>query len=146
MESPSQLAASWAAENSDAAALLRAEGGAVERDRIAAVRAQSMPGHEALIDRLAADGNTSGPEAAVQVLAAERALRASQSAVRLAESPEPVAFAPAPDAPAVQAEKPELTPLEIAREARRIHGEEAAAGRQIAFTDAVAQAQSNLSA
>jgi signal peptide peptidase SppA len=146
MESPSQLAASWAAENSDAAALLRAEGGAVERDRIAAVRAQSMPGHEALIDQLAADGNTSGPEAAVQVLAAERALRANQSAVRLAESPEPVAFAPAPEAPAVQAEKPEPTPLEIAREARRIHGEEAAAGRQIAFTDAVAQAQSNLSA
>ena len=146
MESPSQLAASWAAENPDAAALLRAEGGAVERDRIAAVRAQSMPGHEALIDQLAADGNTSGPEAAVQVLAAERALRANQSAVRLAESPEPVAFAPAPEAPAVQAEKPEPTPLEIAREARRIHGEEAAAGRQIAFTDAVAQAQSNLSA
>lgn len=53
-----------------------AAGATAERDRIAAVRAQSLPGHEALIEGLAFDGKTTGPEAAQAVLAAERTLRA----------------------------------------------------------------------
>lgn len=43
-----------------------------ERQRIVDVRAQLMPGHEALIEEMAADGKTTGPEAAVRVLAAEK--------------------------------------------------------------------------
>ena len=43
-----------------------------ERDRIAGVRAQGLPGHEALIDKLAMDGKTSPGEAAMAVNAAQR--------------------------------------------------------------------------
>lgn len=43
-----------------------------ERARIQAVEDQTMPGHEALIGALKFDGKTTGPEAAVQVLSAER--------------------------------------------------------------------------
>lgn len=50
-------------------------GAAAERQRIIDVRAQLIPGHEALIEGLANDGKTTGPEAAVKVLAAEKAVR-----------------------------------------------------------------------
>lgn len=50
----------------------RQEGANAERERIQTVQAQSMPGHEALIEQLKFDGKTTGPEAAVQVLAAEK--------------------------------------------------------------------------
>lgn len=53
----------------------KVEGAVAERQRILAVEAQSVPGHEALIATLKADGKTTGPEAAVQVLAAEKAVR-----------------------------------------------------------------------
>lgn len=56
-----------------AAAGLRAEGALAERTRIQQIEAQLMPGHEVLINTLKYDGKTTGPEAAVQVLAAERA-------------------------------------------------------------------------
>jgi len=51
----------------------KALGATAERERIQGVEAQSMPGHEALIATLKFDGKTTGPEAAVQVLAAEKA-------------------------------------------------------------------------
>lgn len=53
----------------------RIEGAQSERERIQAVRAQSLPGHEALIEQLAFDGITTPEQAASQVLAAERNLR-----------------------------------------------------------------------
>ncbi len=43
-----------------------------ERERIQAVEDQCIPGHEALIKQLKFDGKTSGAEAALQVLAAEK--------------------------------------------------------------------------
>jgi len=49
-----------------------AAGAAAERDRIQAVRAALIPGHEALIERLAFDGKTTAGEAALAVVAAER--------------------------------------------------------------------------
>lgn len=52
-------------------------GADTERARIKAVEAQSMPGHEALIASLKFDGKTTGPEAAVQVLGAEKAKNAT---------------------------------------------------------------------
>lgn len=93
---PSQVAADWAAENPEAAAMLRAEGAAGERDRIAAVRAQSLPGHEALIEKLAADGVTTGPEAAVQVVAADRVRQQSLAQARLNDAIDPIHQAAAP--------------------------------------------------
>lgn len=71
----------------------RAEGAVAERDRIKAVQAQALAGHEQLIGELMFDGKTSGAEAAVAVLSAERKLR-GQAAIDLA------ADAPAPLKPA----------------------------------------------
>ena len=50
------------------------DGAAQERERIKAVLEQAMPGHDDLVNKLAFDGKTTGPEAAVQVLAAEKAV------------------------------------------------------------------------
>jgi signal peptide peptidase SppA len=50
----------------------RALGAAAERERIKAVEEQTLPGHEALIASLKFDGKTTGPEAAVKVLAAQK--------------------------------------------------------------------------
>jgi signal peptide peptidase SppA len=91
-----QTAAQWAAENPEAAAVLRAEGAAGERDRIAAVRAQSLSGHEALIERLAADGVTTGAEAAVQVVAAAQLRHENLAQARLNDAIDAVPQAAAP--------------------------------------------------
>lgn len=71
---------------------LRAQGAQAERDRVLAVQAQALPGHEALIARLAADGVTTGPEAAVAVLAAERALGANRAQALHDDAPSAVSF------------------------------------------------------
>lgn len=94
---PQEIAAKFVAENPEAAAIVRAEGSAAERSRIQAVREQSLPGHEKLVEALAFDGKTTGPEAAAAVLAAERAKLASQAAARAADAVPPVAQAPAAD-------------------------------------------------
>lgn len=62
-------------------------GASSERDRIKAVEEQLIPGHEALITDLKFDGKTTGPEAAVKVLAAEKSLRASKLASFVTEHP-----------------------------------------------------------
>lgn len=106
-------------EHPDLAAALAAEGHAAglaagalaERERIQAVEGQSIPGHEALIAALKFDGKTSGPEAAVQVLAAEKSLRTKARADLHSDAPAPVAFAAAPDEAAAAAAKDNL-PLE----------------------------------
>ena len=54
---------------------LTAAGREQERERIANVRAQSIPGHEALIARLELDGVSTGAEAAKAIVAAEREAR-----------------------------------------------------------------------
>ena len=102
---PMQVAAEWAAENSEAAAMLRAEGAAGERDRIAAVRAQSLPGHEALIEKLAADGITTGAEAAVQVVAADRMRQQNLAQARLNDALDPIPQAAAPTSEETQTPK-----------------------------------------
>lgn len=77
-------------------AALLAEGAAAERARIADVEAQALPGHEKLIAQLAADGTTTGPMAAVAVLAAERAVGAGRLSALAADAPAAVAHAAAP--------------------------------------------------
>jgi len=90
-----------AAEFPEAVAAFRAEGATAERERIQAVQAQSMPGHDALIASLMFDGKTSGAEAAVQVLNAERGARTAAAANLRSDAPKPVTFvAPSDDKPA----------------------------------------------
>lgn len=60
------------AGHADAIEAARKEGAAAETARVSAVFDQAMPGHEALVKTLALDGTTSGEQAAVKVLAAER--------------------------------------------------------------------------
>lgn len=80
-------------------------GASAELNRIKSVEAQSMRGHEALITSLKFDGKTTGPEAAVQVVNAERALQDKAASNLVSNSPDAVAFAAAPnDTAALEAE------------------------------------------
>lgn len=82
-------------------------GAAAERQRIQDVEAQALPGHEALIATLKFDGKTSGPEAAVQVLAAERQTADKNLAAIRDERQKPLPAAAAPeDAPAAEDSMP----------------------------------------
>ena len=50
-------------------------GAEAERERIQAVAGCAMPGHETLIDKLMYDGTTSGGDAALAIVAAEKQVR-----------------------------------------------------------------------
>ena len=74
-----------------------AQGASQERDRIKAVRATLVPGHEALVESLAFDGKTTAGEAALQVNAAVRAAHTSAAAAHAADAPKPAPGAHAPE-------------------------------------------------
>ncbi|WP_234197126.1 S49 family peptidase [Pseudacidovorax sp. NFM-22] len=62
-------------------------GAQAERERMAGVRAQVIPGHEALIEQLAADGKTTPAEAAMAVNAAHRTALAAAAAAHAKDAP-----------------------------------------------------------
>ena len=66
-------------EHTEQLATATSDGGNQERARIQAVLDQSLPGHDVLVQELAFDGKTSGPEAAVAVLQAQRTKHATQT-------------------------------------------------------------------
>lgn len=80
-------------EHPDLVQALIKQGAAQERARIADVRSQSIPGHEALIAQMELDGVSDGAAAAKAIVAAEKKLRAEASQ-KLAASGNP----PAPTA------------------------------------------------
>lgn len=84
-------------DNESALSAARAEGATAENERVQAVQAQLIPGHEALIQTLMFDGKTSGPEAAVQIVNAEKTARGNVMTSIKTEAPKPVAQ-PASDA------------------------------------------------
>jgi len=65
-----------------------AQGAQQERERIKSVQDQLISGHEKLIQELMFDGTTTGPEAAVKILAEERKLRKNVITTHWVESPE----------------------------------------------------------
>lgn len=69
------------------------EGIQAENARIQAVKSQLVPGHEQLIESLAYDMKTTGPEAAVKVIQAEKQLRGSTMAAIVADAPQIVPVA-----------------------------------------------------
>lgn len=77
----------------------KAEGATAERERIKAVEAQAIPGHEALIAEMKFDGKTTGPEAAVRILAAEKEKRGKVLTELKADAPKPVPHTDAPASP-----------------------------------------------
>ena len=74
----------------------RTVGATAERARILEVEAQELAGHEALIAQFKADGVTTGPMAAVAILAAERQAGASRAQALASDAPAPVAHVAAP--------------------------------------------------
>jgi signal peptide peptidase SppA len=74
-----------------------ATGAAAERERIQAVRALALPGHEALVEQLAFDGKTMPGEAAIAVTQAQRTALAAQARAHFADAP-PAAATSAVDA------------------------------------------------
>lgn len=75
----------------------RAAGAQAEAARVADVRSHAMKGHEALVEKLAADGKTTGPEAAMQILAAEKAAQAAAGKAFVEDdAPNPAKTAAAP--------------------------------------------------
>ena len=84
-----------AADAPDTLAQILAEGAANERARIQAVEAQAIPGHEALITALKFDGKSTGGDAAMAVLAAEKQARTAAAAANAADAPQPLPLAPA---------------------------------------------------
>lgn len=112
----------------------RAEGAKSERERIVAVLDQSMAGHEKLVKELAFDGKTTGPEAAVKVLQAER----SKGVQRLADlNADAAGAANVPVVDASDKTKVNLPPAEIASRARAYQDAEAKAGRKVSDAEAV---------
>jgi signal peptide peptidase SppA len=114
-----------------------------ERARIQAVRAQSMPGHEALIETLAFDGTTTGPEAAVQVLAAEKQKTGQQLALLAADAtpPAPSAAAPVTAKEEVIAAVTDESPATIkanAEKAQVYQAEQKTLGRTVSASEAYA--------
>lgn len=65
-------------------------GATAERERIQGVLAQSIPGHEKLVQALAFDGETTPEKAAMQVLAAEKTARTTSLTNHKADAPKPV--------------------------------------------------------
>jgi len=84
----------------------RAAGAADELARVKAVSEQAMAGHEDLAAKLMFDGKTTGPEAAVQILAAEKKLKHTALENLQAGGVAPVnpSAPPAVDPPAVPAD------------------------------------------
>lgn len=84
------------AEYPDLVLAIAADAAAAERSRIADVEAQALPGHDALVAQLKADGKTTGPEAAAAILAAEKQKLAGMAAQLAADAPAPVPHAVPP--------------------------------------------------
>lgn len=73
------------------------EGARTERERIRNVEAQFIPGHEKLINTLKFDGMTTGEQAAVKILQAEKELRTTVSKQLIADAPMAVVPVAAPE-------------------------------------------------
>lgn len=103
-----------AAQAPDLLAAVMAEGATAERARIQAVEAQLIPGHEALINTLKFDGKSTGGDAAMAVLSAEKSKLASHAAALAAEAPKPLPLDPVPSVtPAAAAQAKPKTKQEI---------------------------------
>lgn len=123
----------------------KAEGAEGERKRIQEVEAQAMPGHEELIASLKFDGKTTGAEAAVAVLKAEKERKAQHLEKLRADAPKAVPDAhadEAAEAAAAAADKgasaEKINPHEVATKARAYQAEMATKGIKVSAAEAVA--------
>lgn len=117
-----------------------AEGAKTERERIQAVEAQALPGHDKLIATLKFDGKTSGPEAAVAVLKAEREAQGKVKADLKSDAPAPVTQIDPPTSQAVA----EPDPVQVANKAKIHIAEQKKLGINVSLTEAVNKVRSDL--
>ena len=109
------------------------EGQANETARVKSVFEQSMPGHDTLIKALALDGVTTGEQAAVKVLTAERQTFTDYLDTSSKDAPNDVVDV---------AEGQEISKMngrQIAKAATELVKEEASQGRSISYSQAVKQ-------
>lgn len=76
---------------------IKAAGAQAERDRIADVRANALPGHEDLVAKAEADGKSTGADVAMAIVRAERELTAKARKSQEDNANDPVDGAHAPD-------------------------------------------------
>jgi signal peptide peptidase SppA len=120
-------------------------GAAAECARIQAVRAQSLSGHEALIEQLANDGRTTGPEAAMAVNAAERQRQATVGSSRLAGVQPAIPQAGAPEgseSETIKAVEPD--PVAVGKLAQELIADATAQGRRLEPMAAFLKARESL--
>lgn len=113
----------------------RAEGAKAERERILAIEANVMPGHEKLIAEMKADGNTTGPEAAQRILAAEKAKREQVAKDLVADATNPAQASEGTGS--TESTKRSVDPKEVAKAAEAYVAEQAKAGRRVSYAEAV---------
>jgi signal peptide peptidase SppA len=103
-----ELMAEVTATHQAAVTTARLEGAAAERNRIKGIDAAAIPGHEALIEVLKYDGKSTAAEAALQILGAEKALRAGAAQQLVVSANPPVATVgePPPAQPAIDPDAP----------------------------------------
>ena len=110
------------------------EGAAAERQRILAIEANAMPGHEKLVEEMISDGKTTGPEAAQRILEAEKAKTKQISSDLAADAPDP---APASEGQQTTTGDDKEDPDELAKAAQDYITEQAAKGRTVSYSEAV---------
>lgn len=113
----------------------RAAGAEAERARILGIEANTMPGHEALIAQLKADGATTPDQAAAQVLRAEKAKLHGVAADLASDAPVPV------PAQADQSATVVKTSAQLAVRANQLIAAADARGEKLTYAKAVALAQ-----
>lgn len=130
-------------DHADIANDFREEGAAAERQRILDVQSQTMPGHEELVNTLMFDGKTTGPEAAVQILQAEKAQKQKLAADMADDAPAPVSPAPVVTGEDMAADVPDNA-NDLAKAAKKICAVAEARGETISAADAVKQAKKEM--
>ncbi len=134
-----QLAPEFKALEETAYAKGKSEGASAERDRIKAVEAQgeNLPGHEALIQEMKFDGKTTGPEAAVKVLAAEKTKKAERVRDIRADAPKPVPAQVIDDPAKLEDKGAKPNHNELAKQANEYQAMRAKEGVEVSNIDAV---------
>lgn len=133
-----QMTAEFVAENHpDIAAHFRTEGATAETQRVKDVLAQSMPGHEALVNGLAFDGKTTAGEAAMAVNQAMRDAAKKVGADFTADAPEAVDVEASDDGDTSAESATVMTPKEKAAEARKLVDAAEARGEKLTVSAAM---------
>jgi hypothetical protein len=114
-------------------------GAAAEQARIAGIEAQAMPGHEAVITAHKADRSKTGADAAMAIVAAEKATRANQMNALSKDEEVMTGLRNAPvDTSNDPAATPKATVADVRQAASTFVAEQAAKGITVSAAQAVA--------